>query len=283
MKNQISQPFYNLQNQVQIIYKETLSILKDNEKIDKQQMKQVKKQVNNKINTLEKNVKFFDQHNNNQLTQIFLFESLDVLKELTLSPLWISYLEYVDVKQLVKDKIFLIFLKHNMMIDIVYKFQKENIECFDTQTEYAKNLRTYFGDMRSLVLSYFLIKEKNITKIKIQNISSFVLKGSTINGTSYLYTNKQLVLNQLTTGIKYEKIKESVNNTTNTRPYTKSNKFNILDSVKNTIRIKYLSKQAYKHQFHKSPIEHERQGHYRTYKNGKKVWIQQLTINIGAA
>lgn len=32
---------------------------------------------------------------------------------------------------------------------------------------------------------------------------------------------------------------------------------------------------------HASPIEHDRRGHWRTYKNGKKVWVSSSVVNLG--
>lgn len=32
---------------------------------------------------------------------------------------------------------------------------------------------------------------------------------------------------------------------------------------------------------HASPIEHDRRGHWRTYKNGKKVWVSSSIVNLG--
>lgn len=277
MKNQISKTFTEVAEYiVTTVYSETVSIIKKSEKINKKGINKLRKKVNKRVGSIQNDIKFFDQYNENQLTTMFLLESLGILKELIVTPLFISYLEYLDVKELIKDKEFVIFLKNIILIDEIYDINKSEPD-FDTESEYLKNLRIYFGDIRSIFLSYFIVKEQNKTINKIQNITSFVIKNSRIYGLSVLSQKQLDLFKQIHTGIKYEKIKQEIQNTNTT--YTKKSKFNILNKVKNTIKIKYISKQDYKHRFHKSPVEHKREGHYRHYKSGKVVWIEQMTVN----
>ena len=49
-----------------------------------------------------------------------------------------------------------------MLADEIYKVRKKDPN-FDTEVKYVKNLRIYFGDIRSVFLSYFIVKEKNKT------------------------------------------------------------------------------------------------------------------------
>jgi len=282
MKTAISTKFKTFQEEINSTYQELSYILKESERRNKKSFKYLKKICDKKIKSLRNDTKFFDQTHTSELSTIFLYELLDIFNFMNISIFGIRYLEYLDFKHLLKDKEFTIFLKHIIITDLTYQLSIKD-ESFDRTTNSILNLKRYFGDIRSIFLSYCLIKEKNITNIKIKNITSFILKGSMIQGEHELTEKQLIIFNQIQSGIKYEKIKETPLNNLDFKPYNKKLKFDILEKIKTTIKIKYISKQDYKHRFHKSPVEHERKGHYRTYKNGNKVWIQQLTINIGSA
>lgn len=282
MKTAISSKFTIVNMIVNSLYTETVQMLKIMEKQRKGAYKNQQKKCDKIIKSLRNDTKFFDQTHTSELSTVFLYESLDIFNFMNISVFGIRYLEYLDVKHLLKDKEFTIFLKHIIITDLTYQLGIKD-ESLDRTTNYILNLKRYFGDIRSIFLSYCLIKEKNITNIKIINITSFILKGCMIQGEHELTEKQLIILNQIQSGIKYEKIKETPLNNLDFNTYNKKLKFDILEKVKTTIKIKYISKQDYKHRFHKSPVEHERKGHYRTYKNGNKVWIQQLTINIGSA
>ncbi|MEA2017834.1 MAG: hypothetical protein U9N59_05240 [Campylobacterota bacterium] len=282
MKNRISQPFESIQDTVKIIFNETIKIIKESERLNKKAIKSLRKKTDKKLVTLKNNGYFFDQvpsmFNQPELTTLFLYESLNLLKTFNITTVNIIYLEFLDLNILFKDKDFLIFLKYIMLADEIYNLKKED-SSFDTQTEYLSNLKRFFSDIRSIFLSYCLVKEKSLTKLKIQNITSFVMNNSKIIGLPELSKKQISIFNQIKTGVKYEKIKNDSVNMNIT--YSKPKRFNLLEKVKRSIKIKYISNQEYKHRFHKSPIEHERKGHYRYYKSGKKVWVNQTIINIG--
>jgi len=282
MKTQVSNNFLDIQKNVKIVYEETKSILKQNSKIDKKQIKYIKKIVDTQINNFNIYSRYFDNINDDNLITIFILESLgifDIQKEYLFLTIFSTV---IDTKKLFKDKDFLIFLKHILIMNYIYTNKKEHSSDFNIDVPFIQNLKLFFGDIKSLILSYFLIFENNITVNKIQNISSYILKNNHVINIFSISDKNKLVLEQLTTGVKYEKLKEEpFNNIEYKRDYIKSKKFNILDSVQNSIRIKYISKQEFKYRFHKSPIEHERQGHYRILKNGKKIWINKSTINLG--
>lgn len=54
-----------------------------------------------------------------------------------------------------------------------------------------------------------------------------------------------------------------------------------LDLSKPSIRYKFKSIRT-STGTHNSPCEHLRRGHYRTYKSGKKVWVNGITVNKGS-
>ncbi len=280
--NNMSTQFNIISEEINLLYTETINNLHKLEKIHKSGFKKLQKKSSKDMTTLHTKNKFFGKEHNCKLTTIFLFESLNILdNEYDSINIWIEYLSDIDLGYVLKDKNFYIFLKNIIFTQNMYKVNKTNYN-FDNNTEYLKNMRLYFGDIRSILLSYFIINEQNITKNTIVNITSYILRKSNVKGISSCNENQTILLNQIITGIKYEKTKDSVN-TTDTRAYIKSKKFNIINNLKQTIKIKYLSKQDFKHRFHKSPIEHERIGHYRHYKNGNKVWINKSIINIGKA
>ncbi len=136
----------------------------------------------------------------------------------------------------------------------------------------------------NIVLSYFLVSEKKPTEQKLLNTLSFLFKNSIIKLSLRDMTeeNKEKI-RMITTGIKYEKERQSVNNINYEREQKrkKSNKFDFLQYLSTRITIKYLSKRDYNHRFHKRPIEHIRKGHYRHYKNGSVVWVGDSVVNEG--
>lgn len=139
-------------------------------------------------------------------------------------------------------------------------------------------------DIFAMITSYIL-KDKKLTIKKIQNLLSWYLakSGIILKVDSKLTQEQQTILEQITIGIKYEKEK-NINPVNRLNYKKKPNKyFSIANITDNFIKIKYISKQDYRHRFHKSPMEHQRQGHYREYKNGNKVWINTSIINQGVA
>lgn len=265
----------NLQNLKELVadaYYKSLNNLKMKEKSDKRYFKKLQKRANGITNNLSESISFFNISNDCTYENIFLVNSLQI-NAFTTNP--ISFLKYLDVKELKKDKTFVIFLKNIILLDLIYQESINKTEV----SKYIFELQSFYGDIRKVFLSYFLLKEKNITLIKFQNITSYVLKGADFYY-SYLTIpkNKQELFQQIITGVKYEKLKpESVNNI-ESRPYNKKEKFDILQIAKNSIRIKIISNKNGRHQTHASPIPHERKGHYRHYKNGKVVWINSMRV-----
>lgn len=275
----ISQDFTTLINSINKAYSQMLDEQKIYKKNLKKEYKKVQKQLSIKINTLKTEERFFDRDINDcEFTSIFLFESLGILEKSHNLFIWILYLEYLDIETLLKDKEFKIFLKHILFVDFIYQRDKKEHNLFEQ--EIYQYVKKFFGDIRSIFLAHFLIKEKNITLNKIHNITSFVCKNAIIQNISILKPKQQEIVKQITTGVKYEKNKDdSINNSNTTRPYNQNETFSILESAKNSIRIRYITNKKHKHTFHKSPKEHTRNAHYRYYKSGKKVWIQSSIIN----
>jgi len=147
-------------------------------------------------------------------------------------------------------------------------------------------LKNYQGTMFEQILFTYMFQDKKPTLVKIRNFLSWYIRkiGIKIDIRTNLTNEQKVVFEQIMTGVKYEKEKNMT--PANNQNYTKKeNKhFSIKNASDNFIKIKYISNQEYKHRFHRRPIEHTREGHYRFYKNtGKKVWIPPTIINKGVA
>ncbi len=133
-------------------------------------------------------------------------------------------------------------------------------------------------------LFLYIYKDMKITIPKIKDFLSLYISKSGVNLeiNSTLTTEQKIILEQIRTGVKYEK---EVNQTPANRiGYKKSNKqFSIIDTTNNFIKIKYISNKNNKHSFHKSPKEHYRRGYWRHYKNGNVIWVEPTIINQGCA
>lgn len=274
----LSKDFKKITVSIKVLYLDMLEILKIHKKRSKKDFKKLTKEANKTIDNIEPESMFFGRTFENFLfSSMFLFESLSILEDDKNERINLMHLEHIDLKLLLKDKDFKIFLKQILIMDIIYQKGIKNFNLLETGS--FKHNKDYFGDIRTIFLAYFLVKEPIITHNKIINITSFIFKDSIVINTSHLTYEEQELLRQIRSGIKYEKVKESTNCNNTTRKYNKNEKFSILNRAKQTIRIKYTSTKKHKHLFHKSPKEHIRKGHYRYYKSGKKVWIQSSIIN----
>jgi len=136
------------------------------------------------------------------------------------------------------------------------------------------------------ILFAYTFKDKTITLHRIRNfLSWYIVKSKSkiiLLDPDTLLQKQQNILEQITTGIKYEKEQNFL--PLNTLYYRKKQKsFRVEDITNNFIKIKYTSGLKHKHRFHKKPSEHVRSGHYRTYKNGNRVWIPESIINQNVA
>lgn len=139
-------------------------------------------------------------------------------------------------------------------------------------------------DILSIFFAY-VFQNKKITVEKIKHFLSWYIKNThTIVHTSPLKIEQEAVLNQIITGIKYKK-EMNLNSAANKNDYKRKEdkSFSIENITDQFIKIKYISKQEYKHRFHKSPKEHIRVGHFKHYQNGNKVWVSETIINRGIA
>lgn len=273
----LSNNLVKMKDTVSDLYYGTLNNLKVMEKRNKKNYKKLQRKANEILKSLSVSICFFNSSNKNMYENMFLFESLQLdYNDYETSS--IAMLKYLDVNELLKDNNFKIFLKNIILNEIIY--QESNNKAHIHTTQYFFSMQHFFGNIRQVFLSYFLLNTRNITLCKIQNITSYIFQGadfyfSLLN----IPKNKQEVFQQIITGIKYEKQKNEPFNNTEPRTYNKKEKFDILEKVQNTIKIKYVSGKNGKHSFHSSPISHERQGHYRTLKSGKVIWIGPMVIN----
>ena len=157
----------------------------------------------------------------------------------------------------------------------------KNFVIYSLLGEEPKNI---IGSNVISLLFLYVFKNKKITIIKIRNFLSLWIVKLKINFLimENLTNEQKTIIQQLRTGIKEEKQKNL--NPLNNIEYKKSNKhFSILDTVTSFIKIKYISGLNGSHRFHKSPDEHEREGHWRHYANGSKTWIPSTTVNKKSA
>jgi len=124
---------------------------------------------------------------------------------------------------------------------------------------------------------YFFLNERHINETKVLNMLSFFFKNSKIilNENDRTEENKEKI-RLITTGIKYtkEKTNSDIIKDKKISHKNKSKKFDLLQYLSRRITIKYVNKGP-----RKRPVEHHRKGHYRHYKNGRVVWIQDSIIN----
>lgn len=179
----------------------------------------------------------------------------------------------IDIECLKKDKNFMLFFRNI----VVFNDYLEKNSFFYSKIELFM-YDTFFRDISSLVLSYFIINEENITYTKIMNVLSFFLKGSTIiTKPFYISENIDKKIKQIITGIKYEKEKKTVNNDDyeGKRDYEKSKEFNLLQFLSTRITIKYTSEKKPQ----KKKKIHVRSGGFRHYKNGNIVPFKSCVVN----
>lgn len=253
-----------------VLIKNTIRIYKkNNKKKFIKYSKSVKTNLENKIEEMKIDI------NSGNNTSNLLSNVLGYVLQ-TKSTFFIKTDNVIDIEQIKKDKSFMVFYKN---IVIVENIIKEN----EYKKEFLELYNMFFGDIRSIVMSYFLITENNITDTKLMNTLSYFFKNSKIEIIfSQVSEDVEERINQITSGIKYEKEKPVNNNDyEGKRNYKKLNKFDILQYLSTRITIKYISKKEYKHMFHKRPIEHKRRGHWRSLKNGNSIWIEEKIINEG--
>jgi hypothetical protein len=180
------------------------------------------------------------------------------------------------VKTFLVDKDFKKFLELCLFNIIVEQKYSDKLN-----TKHSVKLKTEMYDTFSIVGLYYLtkIKTENITPSKIRNILSYFINEDNVSCWVENETELQKSLfNQIKTGVKYEVLKKE---TTNNVDYKPRGNFSLYNYLSNRIRIKYFTNKHGEHLSHKSPVEHTRKGHYRHYKSGKTVWVNQSIINEG--
>ncbi|MGJ0455502.1 hypothetical protein NG782_02190 [Aliarcobacter cryaerophilus] len=180
--------------------------------------------------------------------------------------------------KLIKDSDFMNFFTKLVIVEKV----------FILSTSKRKLYEHFFGDIRAILMSYTLYKEKNVDINKVLNFLSFFLKGSKINDLNENISEYKLKqIEMITTGIKFKKLVLSVNNIDYNPTTTKKkefNCFNIIKSMNNRIRIKYDSGKNHKHtNGHSSPKTHNRREYYKTLRNGKSKLINATIVNANKA
>ena len=263
-----------IKQELDSFYNDNLNLLNELEKADKRKLKKSKKEINGRIKKLYPEYCFFGLNFlNKQLHTLLLKEAIQYKKDdFYLS---ITSINRINIDELLKDKDFSIYFRKILLMHILYETYKTDI--IDDFNPRAYHM--YFGNMESILLSYCLLNERNMKLNTLQNILSYIFKGSVLSDGVAISSAQHKTLMQIFTGIKEEKLKIETGDNYETRGYIKKEKFSILEKVKRSITIHYYSGKNGKHSFHSSPISHERQGHYRTLKSGKVIWIGPMVIN----
>jgi hypothetical protein len=251
------------------VMRDSIKIVKKDKKSYKESLKKVEKSLEDGIS-----ISYLFLKNNMGDDSCSLLGVMLMFVFNASSDICITDTNYMIDNKLMEDKSFMIFYKKIL----IYR----ELVCDNSELTYQLNY--YMSDIRSLILMYFFISENNISETKVLNVLSYFFKNSIIILNEKDMTDENIEkIRLITTGTKYEKIKENKFPTNDpiVRKKSKSKRFDLLQYLSTRIRIKYLSKQDYNHRFHKRPIEHKRSGHYRHNKNGTKTWIKPMVINVG--
>lgn len=182
--------------------------------------------------------------------------------------------DYKDLEKWLKDKKFKIFYKKVL---ILLEFIENGK--YKLADKYLIDSTMFLSNEIDILFLYFLCNETNITNEKIKSFLSKAVNWdqSILNFEKPLNAEQNAVLEEIKTGIKTVKLKQTPTKLHSTKR-NKNSKYNVIEDMKNNIKIKYISKKNGKHSYHKSPTMHTRGGHWRHYTNGKKVWIQTMIV-----
>ncbi len=159
-------------------------------------------------------------------------------------------------------------------VKILKLIKDGDIQFSYTQEELA-NKTMFLFSMQGILLVYFL---NNInTVISNEHIKSFFSKAFdwekfNVNFSVSMNSEQQEIMREIRTGIKHTDLKkdQSIVNYT----YSRSNNYSVIEDMSNNIIVQYISGKNGKHTIHKLPVLHWREGHWRHYKNGTKVWVE---------
>lgn len=260
----------------------THSILKPKYKkqMTKKQWKLLNKDTDSMMRELTSKYRFFDFDVNPNIPPLFercFGFSLELNDDTRFGE---CNLNDFDIQILLQDKELYSFVR-GIVFSIIFQhsvFKQMGLNPKDVYPEHD-GFPYYFKDINSIVISYYFLKEENMTLKKLHRLMSIFFKGGTIDIINPS-DRSSLLTEQMLTGIKYKKEKDrSSNNTSFGR--VKSKKFDFLQYVSSRIVVKYITNQDYKHRFHKQPVEHDRTGFWRCYKDGKRVWVRSTIVNLG--
>lgn len=280
MKTLVNKFLSNTQDSVEELYSSVVSVNKNHKNmLPKHMYKDITKLVNKTLKNVNCNTTFFNYDINPNIPNLFI-RGLGVSigsDELNINQL---DLKEFNLKLLLQDKEFYNYFKNIVFQVTTHRYMNFKLQGINERDvfEETDGFPYYYKDVKSIVISYFFLTEKNVTTKKLRNVMSIFLKDGDIDIVN-LSDRETQILEQLRTGIKYKKEKDRSSNNSSYRERTK--KFNFLQYVSTRIVVKYISNKEYKHRFHKSPIEHERSGHWRHYSSGKKIWINNTIINLG--
>lgn len=139
---------------------------------------------------------------------------------------------------------------------------------------------TRYASLFTLYVAYIISQDK-LTSQRARNLLRILYKDFDFRFEGCMKDFNSQYIQEITTGVKYEKFKPVNNSNYPPRSRNKSNKNSFDTYVDNQIKIRYRSKKDGKHLFHKSPKEHIRSAHMRTLPNGKTILIPERIINSG--
>lgn len=252
-----------------LFIQEIYSNVKKFKRNEKKRYLRIKKSVNEELKNKISQIDYKSSNNIVQACFRYLFDT----------DMKIIYSENKTIiyDKLIKDSDFMNFFTKLVIVEKV----------FILSTSERKQYEHFFGDIRAILMSYTLYKEKNVDINKVLSFLSFFLKGSQFNDLNENISEYKLKqIEMIATGIKFEKL-ANVNNS-DYNPTTAKKKefncFNIIKSMKNRIRIKYISGKNHKHVGgHKSPETHFRNEHYKILRNGERRLIKGTIVNANKA
>lgn len=188
----------------------------------------------------------------NLLSMNFWFYGLEV----TYTDIHIYSIPYMNPSKIYKDKK---FLGYYMKILASLSILENKTNSLDDA------IRVFFGSLQRVIMTYFLLNEKNITTAKARKLLSFIYNEDSLIEFSNTNSKIDSYINQIISGVKEVVIKDNLIENTN-KNTEKRKDIDILTSINNSIRIKYQTTKQGKHLNHKSPICHVRKSHIRTLK-----------------
>lgn len=257
--------YLKIKNSLETLYKSIRNDVKDFRKRNKKEYKNLLKNVGNNF-TKDVLLQMFNS-NSEKNTSLLLGDILGYIFN-TENGLYIHSCKMVNYEEISKDINFMFFYR---TLYIYRKLQENDVD--------IHSIIKHVFDLRSSIVFYFFLIEKNINETKVLNLLSYFFKNSviTLSDKDMNEENKEKI-RLITTGVKYTKEKTNPDiNQVKKRSYkNKSKTFDLLQYLSTRITIKYVNKKP-----RKKTITHWRNSTFRHYKNGNVVPVRGCVVNKG--